>query len=65
VKKSEQLTDNQIHIRFDGKSIDVSFGTLGIAPTASDADIRKAVSRFLTGTSEEVDIRKFEIQPLG
>ena len=36
-----------VHIRFDGRSWDVSVDTLGVTALASDAEMRAALARYL------------------
>ena len=36
-----------VHIRFEGRSLDVSEGDLKITPGISDAEVRERVARFL------------------
>ncbi len=39
--------DNLIHIRFEGRSRDISQGDLGIGNASSDAEIKRALARHL------------------
>ena len=36
-----------VHIRFDGRSLDVPLAELDVADNANDADIKRAVARHL------------------
>lgn len=38
---------NQVHIRYDGLSYDVTFGDLDIGDLSTDAEIRQSVARHL------------------
>lgn len=43
-----------IHIRFDGRSVDVPTSQIGITADSADADIRKAVARYLEVPAERL-----------
>ena len=36
-----------VHVRFDGRSLDVPAETLGLMPGAGDGEVRRAVARHL------------------
>ena len=36
-----------VHIRFDGRSLDIPQGDLDVGPTSSDNDIKRALARHL------------------
>ncbi len=43
-----------VHIRFDGRSWDVSFDTLGVTARASDAEMRAALAHYLEVSDERL-----------
>jgi hypothetical protein len=45
---AEQMArENLAHIRFEGRSLDVPLSTLDVGPHSSDADVKRALARYL------------------
>jgi hypothetical protein len=51
----EQL--HVLHVRFDGRSLDVPLDVLGLAPAAGDGAVREALARHLE--VPEADLRDY------
>jgi hypothetical protein len=43
----KQLTDRAVHIRVDGRSIELTLNELGLQADATDAQIKNAGTRYL------------------
>jgi hypothetical protein len=43
-----------LHIRFDGRSLDIPLGDLDVGQVSSDAEIKQAIAQYL-----EVPVEKF------
>ncbi len=51
---NNQNTEKMIHVRFEGRSRDISFADLDIGDLSSDRDVRNAVAHYF-----DVQARKF------
>ena len=45
---AEQLKNGAVvHVRFDGRSLDVPLADLDVGPAANDRDVKRALARYL------------------
>ena len=52
---AELLNDHAVvHVRFDGRSLDLPLPDLGVGPGAADAEIKRALARQLDVAAEKL-----------
>ena len=52
---AELLNDHAVvHVRFDGRSLDLPLPDLGVGPGAADAEIKRALARHLDVAAEKL-----------
>ena len=52
---AEQLNDHAVvHVRFDGRSLDIPLSGLDVGPGSADAEIKRALARHLEVPAEKL-----------
>jgi hypothetical protein len=51
---TKRVSPGVAHVRFDGRSLDVPLADLGVADTADDRDVRRAIARHLEVSEERL-----------